>query len=423
MDCLNFKFKKMKKLNVFFAVAILLYVTACSNDELVDNIPNKNQKEIINNVDNISGLETVAKLIASIDIDKDIMGEVKTGVDRSLQYGLDEEFRFTDMIKPLSSKLRRSPVTSSLIEKMSEKLNYTRNTGIDSELFFTYLSNNDVQIYWAYSKNWDGKTVPVITFAPEDEDATWNYGYKQSIQSDGSIRIDTIIVDEEYLSENSGWIINRNELAYSDLPNFENGEFEKNGVIFDQPSVETKGFGINGWFPDTDPNMVYSFYINPMRVTKQLDGVFAGGSEMVISCAHPEMAGGVKAPVTVLRKSFTREEISKATTKSFSTPLNTNWRQEQINNALKIIEEDQGEKTQWDFSLGLKVDGKDIFSIAASIPFQNEDDEIVQVILDRDFINSQSNRGIGLINPPGELSGWRTYVENGVSYNLPIIAR
>ncbi|SEF71169.1 hypothetical protein SAMN05444001_10583 [Parabacteroides chinchillae] len=44
MDCLNFKFKKMKKLNVFFAVAILLYVTACSNDELVDNIPNKSSK-------------------------------------------------------------------------------------------------------------------------------------------------------------------------------------------------------------------------------------------------------------------------------------------------------------------------------------------------------------------------------------------
>lgn len=125
-----------------------------------------------------------------------------------------------------------------------------------------------------------------------------------------------------------------------------------------------------------------------MRVFKQLDGVLAGGSEIVVRCAYPEIEGGMKAPVTKLRKTWSRKEISKSKIKTFTTPLITSWRQEQLQCGLKIIEEDNGDTKNWEFSLGVKFNGKD-YGVNAKIPFQNHDDEIVETILDREYINSR----------------------------------
>ena len=75
------------------------------------------------------------------------------------------------------------------------------------------------------------------------------------------------------------------------LPDFENGIYEKNGVVFDQ-SVDTNIIHPEPryiiWEPKTDPDLIYTFYIQNMRVFKQLDGVLAGGSEIVVQCAYPE---------------------------------------------------------------------------------------------------------------------------------------
>lgn len=410
-------------MNVFklcVAIVSLFTIVSCSNEDL-GNIPASGGMSKTKSVEGIIDNSTVAQLLASIEIDAVIMNEVKKGIDRSVNYGLDEEFRFTDMLKPSDSKLCRMREESSLIRKMSEKMsNVLTKTSISPSIFFEYLSKNDIQIYWPYSEDWDGHTLPVITFSPEKSNEDWNYGYKQVKKSDGTIIIDTVIVDEMYVMENPVWIINKNETRYEDLPDFENGIYEKNGVIFDQP-VDTTVIHPQPryliWEPKTDPNLVYTFYIQNMRVYKQLDGVFAGGSEIVVQCAYPEIQGGMKAPVTRLKKTWTRKEISKSRIKSFSTPLMTNWRQEQLQCGLKIIEEDNGDGKNWEFSLGVKFEGKD-YGVNAKIPFQNHDDEIVEVILDRDFINSRKNIAQFESN---EWGIWRMYSENGVAYSLPIL--
>lgn len=410
-------------MNVFklcVAIVSLFTVVSCSNEDL-ENVLGPDQNPNTKSVGSIVDNSVVAQLLVSVEIDRAIMNEVKMGIDRSVNYGLDEEFRFTDMLSPSNSKLCRMGQTPSLIQKMSDKISSSLlRSSISPSDFFEYLSKNDIQIYWPYSEDWDGETLPVITFNPENGNEDWNYGYKQVKEADGTISIDTVIVDEVYVTENPVWVINRNETRYEDLPDLENGIYEKNGVVFDQ-SVDTNIIHPEPryiiWEPKTDPDLIYTFYIQNMRVFKQLDGVLAGGSEIVVQCAYPEIEGGMKAPVTRLKKTWSRKEISKSKIKTFTTPLITSWRQEQLQCGLKIIEEDNGDAKNWEFSLGVKFNGKD-YGVNAKIPFQNHDDEIVEIILDREYINSRKN--IAQVNTP-EWGIWKMYSENGVAYTLPIL--
>ena len=101
------------------------------------------------------------------------------------------------MLSPSNSKLCRMGQTPSLIQKMSDKISSSLlRSSISPSDFFEYLSKNDIQIYWPYSEDWDGETLPVITFNPENGNEDWNYGYKQVKEADGTISIDTVIVDE-----------------------------------------------------------------------------------------------------------------------------------------------------------------------------------------------------------------------------------
>lgn len=414
----------MNLLKMFSMAVILFFVMAsCSNEEL-DSSFSISLPPSTKSIDHQTELSVTAGLLASIEIDQEIMNEVKVGVERSLKYGLDEEYRFRDMLKPANSKFSRSTKKSNLIQKMNDQLNLSSQLSRksnDINDFFNFLFENDVQIYWPYSEEWDGKEFPTITFNPENGNTDWNYGYKRKKGVDGRIFIDTVVVNEDYFMKQPVWIINRNEIKYENLPDFEKGIYEKNGVIFDQPvdnNIDSKNATrALPWVPETNPNLNYSFYIQNMRVYKQLDGAFAGGSEMLIQCSYPEIEGGMKAPVTVLRKSWTRKEISKSKIKPFTTPLITNWRQEQLQCGLKIVEEDNGSGNNWEFSLGFATKGNN-YTISAKIPFQNNDDEIVQVILDRSYINSTSN--ISNLNS-NEWGIWKMYSEGGVAYSLPIL--
>lgn len=404
------------------ALFLLLITSSCTKDEL-ESLP---KSEL--NIDTKSAADqvellTVVELLTSIEIDQSIMNEVKLGVDNSLKYGLDEEFRFTDMLNPRNSKLQRNVVVSKLINKMSEKLNTSRSLlgyyNSNSE-FFDILSQNNVQFYWPYSEDWDGNTLPTITYNAENGNEDWNYGFVYEKDKQGLIHIDTVIVNDDYIKKYPVWVVNRNETNYADLPDFESGEYIKNGVIFDQP------VNVNGrnsvypptWKPETDPNLIYSFYIQNMRVFKQHDGALAGGSEMVIKCAYPATVGGMPSPVTVLRKNWSRKEISNSTIKSFSTPLISDWRPEQLQCGLKILEEDNGSGKIWEFKLGVVIADKN-YGVDAKIPFNNNDDEIVETIFNRSYINSTAN--VTLPNTTPYWGIWKVYSEDGVAYSLPIL--
>lgn len=404
------------------ALFLLLIFSSCTKYEL-ESLPKSELRIDTKSLVSQDELLNVVELLTSIEIDKSIMNEVKLGVDNSLKYGLDEELRFIDMLNPKNSKLQKSITVSELINKMSEKLNTSRNllgSYKSSSDFFDMLSKNNVQIYWPYSEDWDGNTLPTITYNPENGNEDWNYGFVYEKDEQGQIHIDTVIVNDDYIKQYPVWVVNRNEIDYEDLPNFKSGEYIKNGVIFDQP-VNDNGKNTvypPTWKPETDPNLVYSFYIQNMRVFKQHDGALAGGSEMVVKCAYPETVGGMPSPVTILRKNWTRKEISNSTIKPFTTPLISDWRPEQLQCGLKILEEDNGSDKNWEFKLGVIIGNKN-YSVDAKIPFNNNDDEIVETILNRSYINSTANISLPFTTPYWGI--WKMYSENGIAYSLPIL--
>lgn len=93
--------------------------------------------------------------------------------------------------------------------------------------------------------------------------------------------------NSEYCYNNPVWIINMNNVAYDDLPDFAKGKFAKNGISFLQHNPNLKSTGAINAFDD--PTKDYEIQVGQMKCKSQYDNVFQGGSEFVFKMV------GVKA--------------------------------------------------------------------------------------------------------------------------------
>ena len=198
-----------------FITVLSLGLYACSSSDEPMALQSSPQTSD-NNVSEDS--ENIARLMASIPLNKGIMNEVFSATQNGLENGIEESYYFADMLSESSAKsasrVSSTSQESILGRELRSLLNKSRSGNqVDIDL----LQNGDYQIYWPYSEDWDGKTQPIITFVPKDENQLWNYGYRQT--DDG---IETIIVDEEFMESNPVWIINKADLSYDELPNFNN---------------------------------------------------------------------------------------------------------------------------------------------------------------------------------------------------------
>ena len=228
----------MKKL--FYPAIFIMAIafSSCEKDYVTDVTQNeqfaeKNIRESIGTSD----LSSIASILSHISINNDICKEVHEAVSSATDNGLDESYYFQEILKEGNNKIAtRSGNPSSLGTLIK---NYfanpiTRSADADA-INLDLLAKSDIQIYWPYSEDWDGKTLPAITYAPEDEDQEWNYAYKKN-----GDKIDTIIVNEEYMEKNPVWIINKSDISYEDLPNFSLKQNVKNNVLFLSKTNENK---------------------------------------------------------------------------------------------------------------------------------------------------------------------------------------
>lgn len=153
----------MKFINLLFIIGVIGLIMSCSSDELDSQFQEKGVISTKSLDKKTFDLSEIAHLIATMDFTEGVMNEVKSGVEHSLYYGQDETYRFRDMIYCDSSKIYRKS-TSILIDQI-KNMNVV---DIDKDNLFSYLSDNDIQIYWPYSKKWDGKSKPIVTFCYEN---------------------------------------------------------------------------------------------------------------------------------------------------------------------------------------------------------------------------------------------------------------
>ena len=231
-------------------------------------------------------LDEVAEILAMLPIRKSQMGEVHDAVSSSSDNGYDEEYTMRQLfVSPgsgvgdrgsKSGKSYEEPLWK-LIDDQVRSMSATKSLSMDPDKFLQALTESDIQIYWPFSDEWDGESMPVITFDPEDG-AEVNTGYKLVVEDDGSRHVEEVEVDEEMAMEVPVWVVNRNDDAgYTSLemlrredPNWGEG----GGAIIVNPK-QTKS-----------DKTLKTLILKEFTMTRNYDSWFAGASEFFVKIGY-----------------------------------------------------------------------------------------------------------------------------------------
>ena len=367
-------------------------------------------------------LDNVAVIVCGILEDKSDCDEVKYGVDANIMYGLDEELRFVDLLSPQKSKiLDNSSKNSSFSKRLALAFDEAKTKSDDTYDLETFVLNDNVQIYWPYSENWDGTEMPTVTFnplLPIDE----NIGYKKVFLDNGDYRIDKIVVDEEYCVNHPVWIINQNETDYDDIPSFVDDEYKKGDVIYLQQSFDTKSETLSYL---NDSSKIYEIQIGEVRCTKQYDIIWNGGADLYFKMIGTRQTGEKFAEVDYnngsLSAKLKRSDIRKKKWIQYYSAVNVDWSPNELENGFLLYENDGGNKEKsFDGNLTFQISKLKI-SCEFSFPYGKRDEVIYQMIWDRCAFFS-GNKGE---NDPNVTlnNNWRVYKAGNVEWTMPYVVR
>ena len=214
--CIGLKDEDMKTcVNVIMnAVAAAFLVSSC------DTVKAEDGRDV--RADAVR-LEEVAEILSLLPLETAQLNEVYEAVTSSSGNGYDEEYTMKDLFQRPGAGVGDIDVKSSesyqeplrdLIEDYLYSMQNVKSSSSekDPEEFLTALMESDVQIYWPFSEEWNGETMPVITYDPEDGSEV-NVGYRLCVDDDGFRRVEEVIVDEAMADEVPVWVVNRNSDA------------------------------------------------------------------------------------------------------------------------------------------------------------------------------------------------------------------
>lgn len=351
----------MKK--VKFKLAMLLLLAVSASCEIVDNDLDKQVKDSEDGSE--IALKSVAEILADVPLQNCHLSEVYEAVKTSAENGYDEEYTMRNLFaKPgvgvggLATKSKfENPLKDLIVQHLAEG-NVTKVTGgMDAESFMQILTASDIQIYWPYSDTWDGKTLPVITFDPENGDES-NVGYELLVNEEGVRYVKEITVDEEMAKQRPVWVVNRNSDA----------AFTPVKASSELQSPRTKG-EFNG----------RSLILKEILANRNYDNWFAGASEFWIKIgAVEDFTAVTEAEMYLYNPSVTdfmvvmkRGQIGKPL--SMNVLLVSNWTDQMVNSAFMITEDDGGTRTEWECTALVRVESKS-YGVEMKLPLNSRDD-------------------------------------------------
>ena len=231
-------------------------------------------------------LSEVAEILSSLPLDKSHMSEVYDAVTSSSGNGYDEEYTMKDLFESpgrgvgdvhTRSEIHYDVPLRDLIASHVHGMSGTKSGGsrYEADEFLDALTCSDIQIYWPFSDDWDGKTMPVITFDPEDGSEV-NIGYRLYLEDDGSRYVEEVIVDEELASRCPVWVVNRNsdaEFTTLEMLRREDPDWgEGGGTIIVKPATKVS---LQGPSPK-------SLILRDFTMNRNYDSWFAGASEFFV---------------------------------------------------------------------------------------------------------------------------------------------
>ncbi len=326
--------------------------------------------------------QQVAQLLSELPLEIEQMEEVFDAVSSSSENGYDEEYMMVDLLSSpgagvgnTKSSGRYKKTMRDLIE---DHLVQTKSGNILGDMtpeeFLTSLSSSDMQIYWPYSEEWDGCTLPTITFAPDTEDEV-NDGYRLYRGDDGSLEVEEVIVDEDYAMDFPVWVVNSNQDSSFMTLELLRKELEENfsGAITVKPKPgesKTKVAVTPG---------IKTLVLKEFKMSQHYDSWFAGASEFFIKMGSVEnFTASTDAELKLYSPSVTdfiivvkRKELGEY--KQINTVLVSEWTDQLTSCAFLIVEDDGGTKTNWKCEAIVKYNSKS-FGFTMDIPYSRYDD-------------------------------------------------
>lgn len=379
----------MQKLTKTVAMLIMAILTsstifvACNHEEeeyTNKSILKKSNKEARLFEQNVPTKDIAYNFMQNIISNRGILQEIHTGIKELVNLGLDENLPVFDILHPENSKLITKSNFKDLQNAFDEKQLYA--LGLNAVNYY-----RDLNIYWGYHDNWDGKTIPVICYIDELTTSDYTKGFKFV---KGNIE-EVTITEKEFDSESYPVIvINFNDYNYEQYPDFKNGSRTKDGVYWVGNSErelkdKEEDRKYNKW---TDEHKLYKPYITKFKSGgHQWDTWIKGGSEFKLSASY---TGTSMSPiVTTQRLNFTRKQIKNKTEKNTSILIHSDWQEQFLDVVIVLLEEDWGS----DKTLKFKLNIKDYGEIDTSIPLLKFDDEVGKLpnITRNSFITSIVN--------------------------------
>ena len=332
-------------------------------------------------------LEKVAGILAAVPLMQTHLDEVHDAVSSSSGNGYDEEYTMRHLFgnpgagvgdKDVRSGSEYTDPLWKLIDRHVRSMAATKASGIDDpDMFLKMLTESDVQIYWPYSEQWNGKDMPVITFDPEDGART-NTGYRIKVEHDGSRHVEKVVVDEATAMEVPVWVVNRNtDSGYTSLEMLRREDpawGEGGGAIIINPSKDRTSQVKSG-------SGMKTLVLKEFTMNRNYDSWFAGASEFFVKIGYLDnFTASTEAEMRLYNPMVTdfmivvkRNQVGVP--QPFNAILVTDWSDQVESCAFMITEDDGGTQTEWTSKAKVFVAGKS-YGVEITIPLNIRDDVV-----------------------------------------------
>lgn len=343
-------------------------------------------------------LEEFAGILSALPMDRSHLGEVFDAVCASSENGYDEEYMLVDLVgspgagvgdgvfRSKSAPRYDRPLRDLLSDYFEANPSAVPTRAGSSEACLRMLEESDMQIYWPYSEDWDGKTFPIITFDPGDG-SEYNYGYQAVRGEDGSVGLQSVYVDEQVAMSRPVWVINNNDDSH--LVPVQSAFLDDAGAA----ALMANGVAsVQGGEGDISGNRLY---IRSLKMLRNYDSWFGGASEFVIKCGAVDgFRATSEEDLSKYRPSVTDcVVVVKRRQLGMSVPLGilllTDYTPQMENIAFLVTEDDGGKVENWKCEATVKWQSKS-YGFTLNIPYRDRDDIVWRGQLSRSFFERGS---------------------------------
>ena len=377
--------------------AVLLLATSCENVD--NNLRNGEDAGSIH-----IELNQVAAILSSIELQAEQLIEVHDAVSSSSTNGYDEEYTMRHLFEnpgsgvgDVASKSSRtySAPLRDLICNQVKLMTATKAVSVDPEAFLDALASSDMQIYWPFSEEWDGKTMPVITFDPEDGSPN-NIGYR-FVSDDSGRHLEEVVVDEEFAMAEPVWVVNRNsDAGYTSLEIMRREDpqwGEGGGTIIVKPMEMPSSKTISR----VNQTVSRALILKDFTMKRNYDSWFAGASEFFVKIGYLDnFTASTEAELQIFNPLVTDcmvvvKRRNLGVPQQMNVMLMSDWSVQMTSSAFMITEDDGGTQTEWTCKAKVFIESKS-YGVEISLPIRTKDDIVWRGELSSRWIEENSNR-------------------------------